>query len=96
MTTSDRLDKYDLTVPFLLAAVDPAAEDRLVGLAGTVVDGGASVPTTRSLDRRGAGRQLQVPVLTPPSLHRRVTGGRGSRGCPLTPGRGGAIDLERR
>ncbi|MEV5690108.1 FtsX-like permease family protein [Micromonospora globbae] len=41
-STSDRLVlAYHLTVPFLLAAVDPEAEDQLVGLAGAVVAGRA-------------------------------------------------------
>ncbi|MFJ8579527.1 FtsX-like permease family protein [Micromonospora sp. NPDC093277] len=39
-SSADRLVlTYDLTVPFLLAAVDPGAEDRLVGLGGSLVDG---------------------------------------------------------
>ncbi|MET8836173.1 FtsX-like permease family protein [Micromonospora sp. NPDC004540] len=38
--TSHRLTLTEpVTVPFLLAAVDPEAEQRLVGLAGTVTDG---------------------------------------------------------
>ncbi|MFR9774716.1 FtsX-like permease family protein [Micromonospora sp. MS34] len=38
--TADRLVvTHDVTVPFLLAAVDPPAEERLVGLAGAVVAG---------------------------------------------------------
>ncbi|MEH0973159.1 FtsX-like permease family protein [Micromonospora sp. CPCC 205546] len=64
VTTSDRLRiRYNLTVPFLLAAVDPAAEDRLVGLAGTVVEGRALRPDDSVVEGRTEGHHT-VPVLT--------------------------------
>ncbi|MET7670237.1 FtsX-like permease family protein [Micromonospora luteifusca] len=64
-TPTDRLVMaYDLTVPFLLAAVDPAAEERLVGLDGAVVTGRAVRPDdTVSVKRLGSAENLQVPVL---------------------------------
>ncbi|MEV1014315.1 ABC transporter permease [Micromonospora sp. NPDC049801] len=55
---------YDLTVPFLLAAVDPAAEERLVGLDDAVVTGRAVRPDdTVAVERAGSTENLQVPVL---------------------------------
>ncbi|MEV4463333.1 FtsX-like permease family protein [Micromonospora echinofusca] len=64
-STSDRLRiAVHLTVPLLLAAVDPAAEDRLVGLGGAVVDGRALGPDDTATARRaGSGEILTVPVL---------------------------------
>ncbi|MGC4787340.1 FtsX-like permease family protein [Micromonospora sp. DT178] len=64
-STSDRLRiAVHLTVPFLLAAVDPAAEDRLVGLGGAVVDGRALNPDDAVTVRRaGSGEFHTVPVL---------------------------------
>ncbi|MER7439700.1 FtsX-like permease family protein [Micromonospora avicenniae] len=64
-TTADRLRMaYDLTVPFLLAAVDPAAEDRLVGLDGAVIAGRAIGPgDTAGVKRLGTSGNVTVPVL---------------------------------
>ncbi|MEV5767491.1 FtsX-like permease family protein [Micromonospora sp. NPDC052213] len=64
-STSDRLRiAVSLTVPLLLAAVDPAAEDRLVGLGGAVVDGRALGPDdTTTVRRTGSAEMLNVPVL---------------------------------
>ncbi|MEU8043010.1 FtsX-like permease family protein [Micromonospora echinofusca] len=64
-STSDRLRiAVHLTVPLLLAAVDPAAEDRLVGLGGAVVDGRTLGPDdTTTVARKGSGELLTVPVL---------------------------------
>ncbi|MEW2375578.1 FtsX-like permease family protein [Micromonospora sp. NPDC047812] len=64
-STSDRLRiAVHLTVPLLLAAVDPAAEDRLVGLGGAVVDGRALNPDdTVTVRRAGSGEVHTVPVL---------------------------------
>ncbi|MER5333529.1 FtsX-like permease family protein [Micromonospora sp. NPDC002717] len=64
-STSDRLRiAVSLTVPLLLAAVDPAAEDRLVGLGGAVVDGRALGPDdTTTVKRTGSAEMLNVPVL---------------------------------
>ncbi|MER7418172.1 FtsX-like permease family protein [Micromonospora peucetia] len=66
VTTSDRLRiRHNLTVPFLLAAVDPAAEDRLVGLAGTVVEGRALRPDDSVIEGRDRTEGFHtVPVLT--------------------------------
>ncbi|WP_320066486.1 FtsX-like permease family protein [Micromonospora sp. RTGN7] len=64
--TSDRLRiTVSLTVPLLLAAVDPAAEDRLVGLGGALVDGRALRPddTARFRPFKPKGGTLTVPVL---------------------------------
>ncbi|MGC5288289.1 FtsX-like permease family protein [Micromonospora sp. DT231] len=55
---------YDLTVPFLLAAVDPAAEEQLVGLNGAVITGRALRPDdTVTVERRGTADNVSVPVL---------------------------------
>ncbi|SCF17340.1 FtsX-like permease family protein [Micromonospora viridifaciens] len=64
-TISDRLVlAYDLTVPFLLAAVDPAAEQRLVGLSDAVVAGRAVRPDDPVKEiRLGTAVNRQVPVL---------------------------------
>jgi putative ABC transport system permease protein len=64
-TPADRLVMaYDLTVPFLLAAVDPAAEERLVGLDDAVVTGRAVRPDdTVSVKRLGSAENLEVPAL---------------------------------
>ncbi|MCW3815074.1 FtsX-like permease family protein [Micromonospora sp. DR5-3] len=64
-TTSDRLVMaYDLTVPFLLAAVDPAAEQRLVGLSDAVTAGRAiRTDDTITETRAGAGVNRELPVL---------------------------------
>ncbi|MGW5670212.1 FtsX-like permease family protein, partial [Micromonospora sp. NPDC003776] len=62
---SDRLVvKLALTVPFLLAAVDPDAEQRLVGLSGAVVDGRplTSADTVQTESRYGS-RSHTLPVL---------------------------------
>ncbi|WP_406105810.1 FtsX-like permease family protein [Micromonospora globbae] len=55
---------YDLTVPFLLAAVDPEAEDRLVGFSRAVVAGRA-VRADDGVDvtRGGTAVNLTAPVL---------------------------------
>ncbi|WP_406040797.1 ABC transporter permease [Micromonospora sp. NBC_00898] len=63
--TFDRLTLTEpLTVPFLLAAVDPDAEQRLVGLAGSVVDGrplrAGDAVSEKVL---GTARNRSVPVL---------------------------------
>ncbi|MFG1831265.1 FtsX-like permease family protein [Micromonospora chersina] len=63
--TSDRLALTEpLTVPFLLAAVDPDAEQRLVGLAGSVVDG-RPLRAGDTVDEKRLGTALNrsVPVL---------------------------------
>ncbi|RKN32770.1 ABC transporter permease [Micromonospora musae] len=62
---SDRLRMaYDLTVPFLLAAVDPAAEERLVGLGGAVIEGRVVGPhDTVDVKRLGTAVTLATPVL---------------------------------
>ncbi|MEH0843140.1 FtsX-like permease family protein [Micromonospora sp. CPCC 205711] len=54
-----------LTVPFLLAAVDPDAEQRLVGLSGAVVDGRPLAVDDRVADNRYQGglRSRTLPVL---------------------------------
>ncbi|MEU4370156.1 FtsX-like permease family protein [Micromonospora chersina] len=64
-TTSDRLVMaYDMTVPFLLAAVDPAAEQRLVGLSAAVVAGRAlRADDTVTETRAGGGVNRELPVL---------------------------------
>ncbi|MEU8264362.1 FtsX-like permease family protein [Micromonospora sp. NPDC048999] len=64
-TTSDRLVMaYDMTVPFLLAAVDPATEQRLVGLSDAVVAGRAiRTDDTITETRGGTAVNRQVPVL---------------------------------
>ncbi|MFI1193141.1 FtsX-like permease family protein [Micromonospora sp. NPDC020750] len=64
-STSDRLRiAVSLTVPLLLAAVDPAAEDRLVGLGGAVVDGRALGPDdTTTVKHIDSDEMLSVPVL---------------------------------
>ncbi|RIV38647.1 FtsX-like permease family protein [Micromonospora radicis] len=66
-TTTDRLvlEKL-LTVPFLLAAVDPDAEQRLVGLADAVVDGRPLNPADTLVDDTPPGffPQRSVPALT--------------------------------
>ncbi|MEO3775945.1 FtsX-like permease family protein [Micromonospora sp. B11E3] len=66
VSASDRLRiRYHVTVPYLLAAVDPAAEDRLVGLTGTVVDGRALRPDDPVSEKRDATTDhLTIPVLT--------------------------------
>lgn len=54
-TPNDRLVvTLRMSVPLLLAAVDPAAEDRLVGLTSTIVDG-------RPLTADDVPRDIQVP-----------------------------------
>ncbi|WP_343449158.1 FtsX-like permease family protein [Micromonospora oryzae] len=64
-SASDRLRiAVGLTVPLLLAAVDPTAEDRLVGLGGAVVDGRSLRPDdTASVRSAGSSELLNVPVL---------------------------------
>ncbi|MEU7930339.1 FtsX-like permease family protein [Micromonospora echinofusca] len=64
-STSDRLRlAVHLTVPLLLAAVDPAAEDRLVGLGGALVDGRAlGQDDTVAVRRTGGAEMHTVPVL---------------------------------
>ncbi|MEU7997872.1 FtsX-like permease family protein [Micromonospora sp. NPDC049060] len=64
-STSDRLRiAVSLTVPLLLAAVDPAAEDRLVGLGGALVDGRAlGQDDTVAVKRTGGTEMHSVPVL---------------------------------
>ncbi|SCG56253.1 FtsX-like permease family protein [Micromonospora inositola] len=54
-----------LTVPFLLAAVDPDAEQQLVGLSGAVVDGRPLAVDDRVADNRYQGglRSRTLPVL---------------------------------
>lgn len=63
--TSDRLMLVEpVTVPFLLAAVDPDAEQRLVGLAGTLADG-RSLRADDAVTEKLLGTALNrtVPVL---------------------------------
>ncbi|MEV0000923.1 ABC transporter permease [Micromonospora sp. NPDC050980] len=62
---SDRLVvRPKVTVPFLLAAVDPDAEQRLVGLAGAVVAGRPLEAADTVRTRRTAGTRIHtVPVL---------------------------------
>ncbi|MEU6078672.1 FtsX-like permease family protein [Micromonospora sp. NPDC047074] len=64
-SASDRLRiAVNLTVPLLLAAVDPATEDRLVGLGATVVDGRAlGQDDTVTIKRMDGGEMHSVPVL---------------------------------
>ncbi|MFG2008873.1 FtsX-like permease family protein [Micromonospora sp. NPDC048868] len=64
-STSDRLRiAVSLTVPLLLAAVDPAAEDRLVGLGGALVDGRAlGQDDAVAVKRTGGAEMHSVPVL---------------------------------
>ncbi|OKI50440.1 FtsX-like permease family protein [Micromonospora sp. CB01531] len=64
-TTSDRLVMaYDLSVPFLLAAVDPAAEQRLIGLSNAVIAGRAiRIDDTIIETSAGAGVNRELPVL---------------------------------
>ncbi|WP_433387730.1 FtsX-like permease family protein [Micromonospora sp. KLBMP9576] len=64
-STSDRLRiAVGLTVPLLLAAVDPAAEDRLVGLGGALVDGRALGQDDAVAVKRAGGAEMHtVPVL---------------------------------
>ncbi|NES31078.1 FtsX-like permease family protein [Micromonospora terminaliae] len=53
-TTSDRLAlTYQLTVPLLIAAVDPVAENRLVGLDSAVVSGRSVRADDPVTERRG-------------------------------------------
>ncbi|MEU5942733.1 FtsX-like permease family protein [Micromonospora sp. NPDC047548] len=63
--TAERLALTEpLTVPFLLAAVDPDAEQRLVGLDDTVVDGRPLRPDdTVTETMRGTALNRDVPVL---------------------------------
>ncbi|MEV0807556.1 FtsX-like permease family protein [Micromonospora sp. NPDC050200] len=63
--TADRLTLTErLTVPFLLAAVDPDAEQRLVGLTGTVVDGRPLRPGDTAAElRHGSTVNQFFPVL---------------------------------
>ena len=76
-------------VPFLLAAVDPAAEDRLVGLDRAVVAG-------RPGRRSRAGRSSTARPSTPdsrtlrcsPAPSRRCRRSTARRGRPASPGRG--------
>ncbi|WP_410821797.1 FtsX-like permease family protein [Micromonospora sp. 050-3] len=64
-TPTDRLVMaYDLTVPFLLAAVDPAAEEQLVGLDDAVVTGRAVRTDDKvAVNRRGSADNHEVPVV---------------------------------
>ncbi|GAA4571511.1 hypothetical protein GCM10023176_32400 [Micromonospora coerulea] len=64
--TADRLTLTEqLTVPFLLAAVDPDAEQRLVGLTDSVVDGRPlRAEDTVTETRLGTVVRRSVPVLT--------------------------------
>ncbi|WP_433551553.1 FtsX-like permease family protein [Micromonospora zamorensis] len=67
VTTEDRLVLHlNLNVPFLLAAVDPEAEQRLVGLSDAVVDGRPLAESDRATDNRYQGglRSRTLPVLT--------------------------------
>ncbi|WFE51799.1 FtsX-like permease family protein [Micromonospora sp. WMMD1155] len=95
-TPTDRLVMaYDLTVPFLLAAVDPAAEERLVGLDDAVVTGRAvRTDDTAAVDRRGSADNLEVPVLVTnrPFIDESLTA-RFTR-LALSPAGVEAIDLE--
>ena len=54
-----------VTFPFLVAAIDPLAEQQLVGLGHAVVNGRylRDSDTAVTIDRHGASSQLQVPVL---------------------------------
>src|ERR1022692_3603428 len=54
-----------VTFPFLVAAIDPVAEQQLVGLGHAVVNGRylRDSDTAVTIDRHGASSQLQVPVL---------------------------------
>ena len=54
-----------VTFPFLVAAIDPVAEQQLVGLGHAVVNGRYlhDSDTAVTIDRHGASSQLQVPVL---------------------------------
>ncbi|MFU8874403.1 ABC transporter permease, partial [Micromonospora sp. SL4-19] len=63
--SSERLViRLRLTVPFLLAAVDPDPEQRLVGLAGAVVDGRPLTSTdTLKTSSSGGFRDHTLPVL---------------------------------
>ncbi|MFI7487248.1 FtsX-like permease family protein [Micromonospora echinaurantiaca] len=64
-TTTDRLVlTYQLTVPLLIAAVDPVAEDRLVGLDAAVV-GGRSVRADEPVTEQRGGT---VVTRTAPAL----------------------------
>ncbi|SCG34572.1 FtsX-like permease family protein [Micromonospora halophytica] len=67
VTVEDRLVLHlRLNVPFLLAAVDPEAEQRLVGLSDAVVDGRPLAGDDRASDNRYQGglRSRTLPVLT--------------------------------
>ncbi|MEU2613505.1 FtsX-like permease family protein [Micromonospora sp. NPDC007271] len=63
-TTSDRLVMaYDMTVPFLLAAVDPAAEHSLVGLSDAVTAGRALRDDDTVTETRDGYVNRELPVL---------------------------------
>ncbi|MFU8871814.1 ABC transporter permease, partial [Micromonospora sp. SL4-19] len=65
-TSADRLVlTHQVIVPFLLAAIDPAAEERLVGLTGAVVQGRALRPDDTITEiTRGTALNRTLPVLT--------------------------------
>ena len=87
-TPADRLVMaYDLTVPFLLAAVDPVAEEQLVGLDDAVVNGRAvRTDDTVAVNRRGAVDNHKIPrsssPIGPSSTSRWRPGSPGSRSAP--------------
>ncbi len=63
--TTDRLVlSVALSVPFLLAAVDPEAEEQLVGLTHAVVDGRPLRPDEKAVESgRSPGGSQSIPVL---------------------------------
>lgn len=67
-STSDRLVlSLSLTVPYLLAAIDPEAEEQLVGLTGALLDGRPlSVDDTASMSPNGAAQQFPVLATSHP------------------------------
>ncbi|MEV0153647.1 FtsX-like permease family protein [Micromonospora sp. NPDC050686] len=97
-TTADRLVMaYTVTVPFLLAAVEPAAEQRLVGLADAVV-AGRPVRADDAVEVRKLGTAVnhEFPVLVTarPFVDETLTA-RLSRLPGVNPGEISVLDLER-
>ncbi|SIQ11321.1 FtsX-like permease family protein [Micromonospora avicenniae] len=97
-STADRLVvAYQLTVPLLLAAVDPAAEHRLIGLADAVVAGRALHPgdTVKvTPDPKVPGYEVPVLVTSRPFIDESLTA-RFTRLAGVSPAGVPGADLEK-